>query len=72
MVSHDTLLNLCGIHSVALGLFHVTFWKLFNWQRELKNNTAVARATMQIFNIHLIYVFFAVAGIPSSVGLFKC
>ncbi len=53
----EILIFFCGIHSLAFALFHVSFWKLFQWKKDLKNITYVNRAIIQIANIRLIYFF---------------
>jgi hypothetical protein len=51
------LIYTCGIHSIALAIFHVLFWRLFNWKRDLQNLSFANRAIMQILNCRLIYFF---------------
>lgn len=51
------LLSLCGIYNLLFALFHISFWKIFKWKQDLKNNTIGNRAIMQILNIRLIYIF---------------
>jgi hypothetical protein len=52
-----------GLHSLAFGLFHLAFWKLFHWKRELARLSVANRAVMQILNLRLTYVFLAVAAL---------
>lgn len=58
-----TMLLLCAVHCVALGAFHLGFWHLFGWKRELAKLGAANRAIMQILNLRLTYVFFAMAAL---------
>jgi hypothetical protein len=51
------LLKICGIYNLAFAIFHIMFWKLFNWKDDLAKLRAGNRAVMQILNIRLIYVF---------------
>ncbi len=51
----------CGLHSLLLGLFHLAFWRLFDWPRSLQATTLANRAIIQILNLRLAWVFFAVA-----------
>ena len=53
----QALLLACALHSFALALFHVGFWRLFGWPRTLQNTTLANRAIVQIANVQLIWVF---------------
>ena len=55
------LVMACGLHSLLLGLFHLAFWRLFDWPRSLQSTTPANRAIIQILNLRLAWVFFAVA-----------
>lgn len=55
------LIWLCGVHSLAFALFHLMFWRLFDWPRDLRGSSVATRAVTQILNLRLTYVFFAVA-----------
>ncbi len=59
----DPLLGLCAAHSFAFALFHVGFWKLFDWPRSLRPAGSVNVAVMQILNLRLSYVFLAVGAL---------
>jgi hypothetical protein len=56
-MSDDTIVKLAGLHSFGFALFHLAFWKLFDWKRDLAHNTPANRAIMQILNLRLVYVF---------------
>ena len=49
---------ICGIHSIVFAIFHVLFWKLFNWKTDLKKITYTNRPIIQTMNIRAIYFFF--------------
>ncbi len=55
------LVMACGLHSLLLGLFHLAFWRLFDWPRSLQSTSPANRAIIQILNLRLAWVFFAVA-----------
>ena len=55
------IIFLCGIYSVAFAVFHIFFWRIFNWKTELKKLNFLNRAIMQIFTLRLIYFFCFVA-----------
>ncbi len=60
-MSTHSLMLLCALHSAALGVFHLCFWRLFDWKRALAKLDRPNRAIMQILNLRLAFVFFAVA-----------
>lgn len=62
----NTIIYICGIYSFLFGVFHILFWKFFNWKTELQKLTLPNRAIMQILNLRLIYFFFFVAFICFS------
>ena len=51
-----------GYH-VALGLFHLGFWRLFQWKQELPRLHPLNRGVLQVLNLVVIYVFFATAAV---------
>lgn len=57
----NLVIFLCGLHSVSLAIFHIFFWKLFDWKTDLKNLSFANRAIIQILNTRLIYFFLFVA-----------
>src|SRR5690606_5455973 len=63
IISPETLLLLCGIHSLGFALFHMGFWKLFDWRTQLPKLNFANRGIMQILNIQLTYylLFLAVS-----------
>jgi len=56
-----TMILLGGAFHVALAIFHLLFWRLFDWQRDLAKLRFVNRQVMQILNLCLTFVFAAVA-----------
>ncbi|WP_329759814.1 hypothetical protein [Stenotrophomonas geniculata] len=50
-------MRLAGIHSLGFATFHLAFWRLFGWKRELARLGTANRAIMQILNLRVIYVF---------------
>lgn len=59
-MSRDLLVQLCGIHSFAFAVFHLGFWKLFDWKRELPKVGLATSAITQILNLRLIYFFLGI------------
>lgn len=51
-----TLLCIGGFYHLAFFVFHLFFWKLFDWRRDLSSLSAANRAIMQILNLRLMWV----------------
>jgi hypothetical protein len=49
-----SLLITGGLLNVFLAVFHMMFWKIFNWKESLQSLDSLQRAIMQVLNIHLI------------------
>lgn len=62
-MDRETLIFACGLHSLCLALFHVAFWKLFDWPSSLQSTGLATRAIVQILNLRLIHVFLGVAAL---------
>lgn len=58
---YDTLLITGGIFHLGFAVFHLFFWRLFNWKKDLATLTYINRAVMQILNLCLTFVFVVVA-----------
>ena len=55
------IIYLCGFYSLAFALFHIGFWKMFQWNKDLKKMLFPNRGIMQILNVQIIYYFLFVA-----------
>lgn len=53
----ETLIRIGGAYCLALVVFHLLFWRLFDWRRDLRSLTYVNRAVMQILNLCLTFTF---------------
>ncbi|MFK8011673.1 MAG: hypothetical protein AB8B80_06505 [Marinicellaceae bacterium] len=53
----DSLLKLGAIFHIIFALFHLLFWKLFDWVQDLKKLSHMNKSVMQILNLRLIFVF---------------
>ncbi len=51
----------CGVYSFIFGVFHILFWRLFDWNTELPKLSKPNRAILQILNLRQIYSFFLIA-----------
>ena len=54
---NETLIQLGGVYNILLVIFHLMFWRIFNWKRELKRVTPINSAIMQVLNICLTLCF---------------
>ena len=52
-----TLIIIGGFLWLAFFVFHIFFWKLFDWKRDLENVTKTNKAIMQVLNLCLMLVF---------------
>jgi len=50
----------CGIFNISFGILHLFFWRLFDWKHDLQKISYYNRATVQILNLRMIYVFISV------------
>lgn len=62
------LVRLGGVHSLGFAAFHLAFWKLFDWKRDLARNSPANRAIMQILNLRLVYVFLGMGALGLAFG----
>ena len=56
-----TLIYIGGVYCLVFAIFHLAFWKLFDWKNELPKLKPVNRGVMQVLNLRLTYVFLVVA-----------
>lgn len=54
---NETLIILGGFYNILLIIFHVMFWRIFNWREDLKTLSFLNKSTMQVLNISLTLVF---------------
>ena len=53
----ESILFAGGIYNIILIIFHLLFWKLFKWKKDLASLTFINRAVMQVLNLSLTFVF---------------
>jgi hypothetical protein len=46
-----------GVYTVGLIIFHVMFWHIFKWPETLESLNYVNRATIQVLNISITFIF---------------
>jgi hypothetical protein len=56
-----TLIIIGGFLWLGYFVFHIFFWKLFNWKHELDKLHDVNKAIMQVMNLCLMLVFLVFA-----------
>ena len=57
MAGSTGIIYLCGIYSSGFVIFHIFFWKLFNWITDLNKLSVLNCGMVQILNVCLIYFF---------------
>jgi len=50
-----------GFYNLGFAIFHLMFWRLFRWKRDLSSLTFINRSVMQILNLCLTFVFLLMA-----------
>lgn len=50
-----------GIFNLGFTIFHLFFWKLFDWKKDLALLTPVNRSVVQILNLCLTFMIFVMA-----------
>ncbi|MBK7105176.1 MAG: hypothetical protein IPH62_07825 [Ignavibacteriae bacterium] len=53
----NTIIIIGGFYNLAFAIFHLLFWKIFNWNKELKRMNFINGGIFQILNISLTFVF---------------
>ena len=53
----ETLIKVGGIYNIVLVVFHLLFWRIFNWGEDLRTLTFLNKAIMQVVNLSLTFVF---------------
>ena len=56
-----TLIKIGGLLNLALAVFHLLFWRLFNWREDLRSLSHLNRGIIQALNMTLTVVFIAFA-----------
>ncbi len=55
------IIYICGIYNLLFALFHLGFWKIFKWNKDLNKMSFANRGIMQILNIQIVYYFLFVS-----------
>lgn len=54
---YEKLITIGGVYNILLVVFHLMFWRIFNWHKDLRSLSFINRATMQVLNISLTFIF---------------
>ena len=57
----EALIYAGGVYTIGLIVFHLLFWRIFNWPETLKHLNYVNKATIQVLNISITFIFFIFA-----------
>ena len=55
------LIFIGGFFHLAFFVFHLFFWKLFDWKRDLSSLKPVNRGIIQVLNLRLMWIFLVFA-----------
>jgi len=57
----EVMILLGGFYNLGFAIFHLLFWRLFRWKKDLSRLTFINRSVMQILNLCLTFVFLLMA-----------
>lgn len=55
------LIKIAALFNFVFGVFHLFFWKLLNWNEQLKRVSSINKAVVQTLNLCLTFMFLLVA-----------
>ena len=53
----EALIKAGGIYCLGFVIFHLMFWRIFNWSEDLESLSFINRAIMKVVNLSLTFVF---------------
>ena len=53
----ETLIKAGGFYNIILVIFHLFFWRIFNWEQDLRSVSSLNRSIMPVVNLSLTFVF---------------
>ena len=53
----ELLIKLGGVYNIALVIFHLMFWRLFDWKTDLRSLSFLNAAIIQVLNLSLSFAF---------------
>ena len=54
---NETLIIAGGIYTAGLVIFHLLFWRIFKWPETIMTLNYINKATMQVLNISITFIF---------------
>ena len=57
----EVMILIGGFYNLGFAIFHLMFWRLFRWKRDLSSLPFINRSVMQILNLCLTFVFLLMA-----------
>lgn len=60
-MSAERLIQAGGLYTLAFAVFHLFFWRAFDWPGQLPRLSFVNAAVVQVLNLTLTFAFLAVA-----------
>lgn len=57
----EAIIFVGGVYNLGFAIFHLMFWRLFRWKKDLASLTLINRSVMQILNLCLTFVFLVMA-----------
>jgi len=58
---NEILIIAGGVYTIVLIIFHVLFWRIFKWPETLNSLNYINKATIQVLNISITFMFFIIA-----------
>jgi hypothetical protein len=57
----ETTIMIGGVYNLGFAIFHLMFWRIFRWKKDLSRLTFINRSVMQILNLCLTFMFLVIA-----------
>ncbi len=55
---NENLIIAGGVYNLALIVFHLMFWRIFNWPETIATLNHVNKAMIQVLNLSITFIFF--------------
>jgi hypothetical protein len=55
---NEQLIIAGGVYNIILIIFHISFWRIFNWPESINSLNWVNKSTIQVLNISITFIFF--------------
>lgn len=56
-IVNENLIIAGGIYNIILIIFHISFWRIFNWPDTINTLSHINKSTIQVLNISITFVF---------------